>query len=210
MSPSHIVEVLRLLAEERTASQAIGDRIDLVWSGPGKTGTMSRATSTVVRELFTSAKRSVLVVSYALDKGKKAASIFAPLAKRMSEEPELRVRLFVNIHRPYKSRRADSELLREFADRFRKEVWPTIPRPTVFHDPRALDVGYSERACLHAKCVIIDDERAFITSANFTEAAHERNMEAGVLAHDPGLAQSLRRQLDDLIGLGMLTAVPGC
>jgi phosphatidylserine/phosphatidylglycerophosphate/cardiolipin synthase-like enzyme len=34
-------------------------------------------------------------------------------------------------------------------------------------------------AFLHAKAVVVDDEAVFITSANFTEAALDRNIELG-------------------------------
>ncbi|WP_309744892.1 hypothetical protein [Chamaesiphon sp. OTE_20_metabat_361] len=33
-------------------------------------------------------------------------------------------------------------------------------------------MGGRTRACLHAKCVVIDEEYLLVTSANFTEAAH--------------------------------------
>lgn len=39
----------------------------------------------------------------------------------------------------------------------------------------------SARASLHAKCVIADRRTALVTSANFTEAAQTKNIEAGVL-----------------------------
>jgi phosphatidylserine/phosphatidylglycerophosphate/cardiolipin synthase-like enzyme len=44
---------------------------------------------------------------------------------------------------------------------------------------------------LHAKCVVVDERWAFVTSANFTEAAQERNIEAGVLLDHPKLAEAL-------------------
>ena len=43
-----------------------------------------------------------------------------------------------------------------------------------------------ERPSLHAKCLIIDRREALITSANFTEAAQQRNVEVGVvIRHEP-------------------------
>jgi hypothetical protein len=49
----HIAYTLRLLAEERSTSQAVSDRVDLVWTGPEVAGSQSRDTGVVVRELFT-------------------------------------------------------------------------------------------------------------------------------------------------------------
>jgi hypothetical protein len=54
---SHIAYTLRLLAAERSTSQQIRDRIELVWTGPEVTGSQSRDTSVVVRELFSNAKK---------------------------------------------------------------------------------------------------------------------------------------------------------
>ncbi len=65
------------------------------------------------------------------------------------------------------------------------------------------------KACLHAKCIVIDEERALITSANFTEAAQERNIEAGVMIADASLARALKAQFDTLVDRGALRRVPG-
>ncbi|WP_334956674.1 hypothetical protein [Nostoc sp.] len=48
-----------------------------------------------------------------------------------------------------------------------------------------------------------------ITSANFTEAAHERNIEAGVLLTDSATAQALRLQFDSLVSHKILRPIPG-
>lgn len=209
MAPPHVAALLRVVADEREAAQRLGDRVDLVWSGPELPGAASRSTATVVRELFASAKRSALVASYALDRGDRVRPLFAPLAERMDANELLRVRVFVNVGRPHRSEAPDSVLLREFAERFRSEIWPGARLPEVFHDPRALANELGPRACLHAKCVVIDDEHALLSSANFTEAAHERNIEAGVVLHDPTIATALRNQFDALVRAGALVRVPG-
>ena len=127
----------------------------------------------------------MLVASYAVDKGKKAESLFGHLAERMDREPDLEVRFFLNVHRKnHRDETPESVLLRQFADTFRHQIWPGERLPAVFHDPRSLAVGGATRACLHAKCIVVDEERALITSANFTAAAQERNIEAGVTIAD--------------------------
>ena len=209
MASSHIAHMLRLLAEERAAAQAIADRVELVWSGTEVMAGASRDTAVLVQELFREARESVLIASYALDTGSKAEALFGHLAQRMDAEPDLRVRLFVNVHRKYKDETADAVLLREFADTFRQEIWPGERLPEVFHDPRSLDTDGKKRACLHAKCIIIDEARTLITSANFTEAAHERNIEAGTVITDTILARALKAQFDTLVDHGGLKRVPG-
>lgn len=209
MRPLHLAYLLRSLAEERADAQAIADRVTLVWSGTEVLAGASRDTAVVVQELFRAARESILIASYALDSGDKAKALFGPLAQRMDAELDLRVKLFVNVHRKHRDETADVLLLREFADRFRNEIWPGERLPEVFHDPRSLASDGKTRACLHAKCVVVDETRALITSANFTEAAHVRNIEAGTLIADPGLARALRAQFETLVECGALRRVPG-
>ena len=209
MAPAHIAYMLRLLAEERGDAQAIADRVELVWSGTEVMAGMSRDTAVVVQELFREARDSILIASYALDTGSKAKALFGPLAERLDAEPNLRVRLFVNVHLERRDEIADAVLLRKFADTFRHEQWPGERLPEVFYDPRSLATQGKTRACLHAKCIVIDEERALITSANFTEAAHERNIEAGTVITDTILARALKAQFDTLVDHGVLKRVPG-
>lgn len=208
VAPKHIAYTLRLLATERTASQEVCDRVELVWTGQEVLGSESRATSVVVRELFSTAKTSVLISSFAIDKGEKARTLFQVLADRMDANMNLNVRMFLNVKRPYSSTVPESILLKEFANTFRKEIWPGKRFPEVFHDPRSLLVGMESRACLHAKCVVVDEERVLVTSANFTEAAHERNIEAGVLLADPIAARAVRAQFETLVTRSILRRIP--
>jgi len=49
-----------------------------------------------------------------------------------------------------------------FVGWFRKEIWPWEPVPEVYYDPRSLLAMGEDSACLHAKCVVVDDARAFV------------------------------------------------
>ncbi|MGB7442863.1 MAG: DISARM system phospholipase D-like protein DrmC, partial [Coleofasciculaceae cyanobacterium] len=163
----------------------------------------------VVQELFSTAQDSVLISSYALDKGKKGRELFQVLATRMDANPKLQVRMFLNVQRPYRNKASESVILREFADTFRHKIWTGIRLPEVFYDSRSLSTETGSRTCLHAKCVVVDEERLFVTSANFTEAAHERNIEAGVLIADSVAAKAMRSQFEALVERRILRRVPG-
>lgn len=65
------------------------------------------------------------------------------------------------------------------------------------------------RASWHAKCVVVDDEVAFITSANFTDWAQERNVEAGALIRSRAFATQLRLQFDALVHIKAVKRLPG-
>jgi phosphatidylserine/phosphatidylglycerophosphate/cardiolipin synthase-like enzyme len=46
----------------------------------------------------------------------------------------------------------------------------------------------------HSKVLIVDSRIAFVTSANLSRAAAERNLEAGVVIHDAGFASQMRQR----------------
>ncbi|HEY9630535.1 MAG TPA: DISARM system phospholipase D-like protein DrmC [Coleofasciculaceae cyanobacterium] len=198
-SPAHIAHTLHLLATERATAQQRHDRVELVWTGQEIAGSLSRDTAVVVRELFNTAKRSVLISSFAIDRGEKAHALFEGLASRMDTNLSLRVRMFLNVQRPHGNDEPETVLLKRFIDIFRKDIWAGNRLPEVFYDPRALEKGTKTKACLHAKCVVVDEERLLVTSANFTEAAHERNIEAGVLLADLAVAKAVCSQFENLV-----------
>ena len=80
-------------------------------------------------------------------------------------------------------------------------------RPAVFYDPRSVEPDV--RGVLHAKSVVADEESVFVTSANFTAAALDENIELGLLVRYRPLALSVVRHLQGLIDRGMLTGLPG-
>ncbi len=200
--PAQMATALRLVVHERQETQRARDRVELVWSGPEEPGSATRDTAIVVRELFAQAEESVLVTTFAIYQG---LQVFEGLARRMAERPDLRVRFVVNIAREHLDPKPAELILRNFATTFRDEHWPSNTRlPEIYYDPRALSTDWQQRAALHAKCLVIDDRWALVTSANFTEAAQDRNIEAGLLLDDPHLARTLRAQFDSLIDAGGL------
>ena len=62
---------------------------------------------------------------------------------------------------------------------------------------------------LHAKCVVVDDERSFITSANFTDRGQTRNVEAGVLIEDRAFSGELGAQWRQLVSEKLVTKYRG-
>jgi phosphatidylserine/phosphatidylglycerophosphate/cardiolipin synthase-like enzyme len=114
--------------------------------------------------------------------------------------------LLLNIQRK-RGESASEQLVRRFADRFWKIDWPGSARPGVFYDPRALEQD-GPSGVLHAKAVVTDDEAVFVTSANLTEAALDRNIELGLLVRDRTLAASVSSHFRGLIDRGLLRPLP--
>ncbi len=190
----------------RTVEEATSrtPRPDLVWSGPEVPGLHARNTRRVYEELLGSAERSVWASTYAFFDGPKA---FEVVARRMDARPELRVTLLLNIQRKRGDTTAAEHLVRRFADRFWTTEWPGSRRPTVYYDPRALELD-GPGGVLHAKGVVADDEAVFVTSANLTEAALDRNIEVGLLVRDRALAASMSSHFQGLIDRGLLRPLP--
>jgi len=209
MHPRHIGRAVGLLVEERDAGQRMSDRVELVWSPPELDAIDARDTSVVIQELFRKATCSVLISTYALDQKGKAEVLFGELAGCMDADPTLRVRLFANIERKYRDETPSATLVRGFATRMRDHVWPGVRLPEMFYDPRSLDTEVRKRTCLHAKVIVIDGRWTLLTSANFTEAAQQRNIEAGVVIDDTRLAARMTRQFDHFVETGAMRKVIG-
>jgi phosphatidylserine/phosphatidylglycerophosphate/cardiolipin synthase-like enzyme len=179
-------------------------RPDLVWSGPEVPGLHARDTRRVFEELLGTAVHTVWASTYAFFDGPKA---FEVLSRRMDSQPDLRVNLLLNIQRKRGDTTAADHLVRQFADRFWKKDWPGERRPGVFYDPRALDLD-GPSGVLHAKAVVVDDRTVFVTSANLTEAALDRNIELGMLVRDPAMALTVATHFRTLIEQQLLIALP--
>jgi phosphatidylserine/phosphatidylglycerophosphate/cardiolipin synthase-like enzyme len=201
MLPQHLALLAETALRARAGPPRQAELVDLVWTGPETPGVMNRDTGVVVRELFGAAESEVLVAGFAVYQGR---AVFKRLAERMEERPGLRVRLFLDVQRHRTDTSLDAELLRRFAHRFRTLEWPGEQLPELYYDPRSLDPEAVKRSSLHAKCVIVDRRAALVTSANFTEAAHTRNIEAGALIHDGQFAARLAGHFDSLADVGLL------
>lgn len=200
-----IARTLELLAGACEARPPIEDVIDLVTTGPEVRGVTNRDTSVVVRELFHKAEESVLVAGYAVYQGQR---VFQALADRMLARPNLNVRMFLDIQRKPGDTSANSEVVGRFAHRFRTAQWPADrPLPEVYYDPRSLATDSKTCAALHAKCIVVDGFEVFVSSANFTEAAQQKNIEVGLRLHSPVLAERVIRFFESLLQDGRFCRV---
>lgn len=204
-SPKQIATVLSFIEIDRSRACASELPIDLVTSGPEAPGISNRDTSVVVRELFAHAQKSVLVVGYAVYQGQQ---VFEALAQRMEALPELDVKFFLNIARPDGDSTASEILVARFKQRFKDKQWPLGCRlPEVFFDPRSVADDEPIRSSLHAKCIVVDSSQVFVSSANFTEAAQERNIEVGLMIESEWLARSITDHFRHMLEYGLVKKV---
>lgn len=163
---------------------------ELVWTGPEGHGATARDTAIVLRDLFESAREHVILAGYSFT---HAQSVLAPLHATMKAHG-VRATFFVDITQPKVVTDPPERHAEEALAAFVGENWPFGPPfPELYYDKRAI-VPPPPWSILHAKCVVVDNKRAFVSSANFTMQGQERNIEVGVLLDDPRFAAHLARQ----------------
>lgn len=195
-------------------------KLTLVWTGDDPGIGHSRYTRIVLPELFSQARKHVLIAGYSFDRG---AELFEPLHQVMATH-DATATLFVDVHQlidrlknAAKSAKKDWGVLalpmqaaatpedrgQAAISLFYELMWPFgYPRPRIYFDPRtATPFGL---VSLHAKCVVIDHHLALITSANFTNRGQTRNFEAGVAIEDRAFATTLERQWANLVDAGVV------
>lgn len=199
-----LLAVLDAVLAERSRKHP---ELELVWTGPDAHGSETRDTAALLRELFASARREVILAGYSFDGG---TDLFVPLRKVMIEHG-VEARFFIDVPRPknVKGPIDPTACAREVVDNFVQKEWPgaAAPFPRFFFDPRT--VGDTPFLSLHAKCVVIDRERALVGSANFTRRGTERNIECGALIRDPVYAERFARQWTSLVSAGVVQTLPG-
>lgn len=195
-TPRQMGVVVQAIVDGRESQPDATSLFDLVLSGPDLPGVPTADTAAVVHTLITQAQSEVLLVGYAIHNGRE---LFKPLAEQMDQVPALRIVFCLDINRSYGDTSRDDEIVRRFAGEFRTKHWPWARVPKVFYDPRALVPGGPQRGSLHAKCVVVDRSIALVTSANFTEAAQQRNIEAGLLIRHQGMVDRILMYFEGMI-----------
>lgn len=206
----HSKELLRRLLREAAAHHISSSRLagmlegascvvehhqelspELVWTGPVPAGTATRQTEQVMLEVIRSARKRLFLTSFVAYKVDRIVTALNEAADRgvdvkiLLESPEGKGG---NIS-------VDSvSLMREVLPRARFYAWHK--RPEEF-------AGGS----VHAKVAVADDRLAFVTSANLTGHAMERNMEAGVLLRCGEHPRKLAEYLDSMVTTGVIELV---
>ncbi len=185
VTPIEVAAALRGAAQAAKKVSSTG-AIELVWTGP-ETGLIpTRKTEQVILEVIGAARERLFVVSYVFY---KAFSIVAALNAAIERGVETRILL---------------ESSKEYGGAVRgdgvKAMHAAVPGAEIYvWDPSAKkpDVD-SLSAVVHAKCAVADSRLAFITSANLTSAALERNMELGLLIRGGTVPDRLLAHLEAL------------
>lgn len=166
--------------------------VELVWTGPTTRFVPTRRTEQVLIDLIAGAQSDLFLVSF-------VAYDVASVAVALNEAAARGVRLRALFEAP---KFRGGTLDYDPAAKMRSLV-PAMETFNWKHRAEAFVDGK-----VHAKVAVADAGRAFITSANLTGAALERNMEAGVLFHGGPIPKTLRDHLQALIDVGVIAALP--
>lgn len=195
------VAIIEAVLQTRAAASNLALTQTLVVTGPAIPGADILKTGSRFIDVVQHAKRELMLATFALYQGDQ---ILAPIHDAMKLNPDLRVILILNIPRKYGDMTLSEEIIASFRREFFGKHWPWAERPFAYFFPASLELDHAKRASMHAKFVIADGERCFITSANFTEAAQKKNIEVGVELSETKEASRLTDYIHSLIRNGSL------
>ena len=150
--------------------------IEICWTGDTK-NRHTRKTGAALSQLILSAKKSILIVGYAI------STNMNEITKDLEAKSKEGVKLTFMINR--------LEEKRDFLDWARKLPYP----PELYNrqeDPNA------PMSSLHIKCVIVDGKKAMFGSANLTYHGMKANRELGIIIKDESVVRTVVDLLEEL------------
>lgn len=169
------------------------ESVELVWSGPDTHQVPVRRSEQVYIELIESAQESLFIGSYVWV---NIPNIEAAIQAAIERGVDVRMLL----------ESSDKDGGTFFQDTARR-VAKVLVGATIYIWPlEKRDSGAGGFPSMHAKCVVADGKRAFLTSANLTSAAMDKNIETGVLTLGGNVPGMLLRQLLNMITQGDIQA----
>lgn len=185
--------------------ESAGKNLYLTVSGPDVPGVPVVDTGTVARSLFQEAEKEVTICSYVIY---PISGFFLPLVEKVAADRTFRVRIIVDLGHERKTPTEPMPIVaNRFKKRFLESCWRAPDPPEILHDPRPFSEEVADRGTMHAKIVIVDRRAVLITSANFTEAAQGRNIEAGFLCREPHHVGRIANYFDALVKTRQLIPV---
>jgi cardiolipin synthase A/B len=191
VSPGELSSMLR--ASSATAALAAGaSSVELVWTGPATGMVPIRHTAQVLTGLIDEARERLFLVSFV---AYHVGTVIDALHRAVERGVGVRVLLEQSKERGGSVTVDSVAMLRRNLPRAQLYKW----------DNTKADL--TPNASVHAKCAVADGHIAFVTSANLSDAAMERNMELGVLLRGGQVPSILDRHLAALVTTKQLLAI---
>jgi len=186
VNPDELAAALR----GASAAAALHERrgsVEMVWTGPSTGMVPVRHTEQVLCEVIESARNRLFIVSFV---AYEVASIIKALQDAVGRQVQVDVLLESSAERGGKVTVDSVSTMKDAVPSANLYVW---------HEGTGKKAVAAMTGAVHAKCAVSDGKLAFITSANLSTAAMERNMELGVLVKGGQLPDDLHRHLDALV-----------
>ncbi len=199
IAPQALAVAIRATARSATASIA-SQQIELVWTGPATTFIPMRRTEQVVQQVVDSATRRLWITSYVFVNPEGIAPNLKAAAERgveiiaILESPKTRGGAIDHDPAGNLALIVPSARIHEWTPNAKRKA------------------GWSSSGCVHSKTIVADTVLAFVTSANLTGSAMDRNMEMGVLVRGGPMPMKIGRHLDALVSMKVVDpyAPQGC
>ncbi|MFH9863035.1 DISARM system phospholipase D-like protein DrmC [Streptomyces sp. NPDC017202] len=163
-------------------------RVRTVWTGPSTPAVPVRATAQVLIDVIDEATAELLAMTY-------AARPYPALSRALEAAAERGVKIHVVVETLAGAR----GLLK---GREPAEAFTSVPGLNLWHWAR--DRADEARSRQHAKLAVADRRTLFLGSANLTESAAHRNIEAGVLVSGGEAPRRAAEHIVELQRLGIL------
>jgi len=185
ISTMECVAVLK--SSNRTRTKILTEqKVEIVWTSPSTPLVSTRKTEQVLLETIEVARKELFIVSYvAYD----VDSIVTALSKAVARGVKLEILM---------------ESTADYGGRINMDSIALFQREL----PGAILYWWNEPgASVHAKCAVSDGNVAFVTSANLTGAAMEKNMELGIKIEGGEVPKRLHEHLKALVMTKTITKV---
>jgi len=184
------------MLEVALAAKHSAPTAELVWTGPVTAAVPRRGTEQVLFDMIECTSRRLTIMSFGVF---KVPRLIKALEEALARGVQLRVVLG--------DRESQGNLE---IDHQRHELGSVVTARALllyWSPQRRIRNENGHAGLMHAKAAVADSCIAFLTSANLTEAAFERNMELGVLIRGGNLPSSIDRLIDALTDSGELQPV---
>lgn len=183
---------LMLLAASHVYTKAASEQsTELVWTGPTTPFVSARRTEQALLQVINTAEQSLFITSFvAYD----VSSIVKALNAANDRGVAISMLLELSLHHGGSISFDAIGKMKTLVPAARIYAWNDKTDP--FFD-----------GCVHAKVAVADGKICFVTSANLTGHAMEKNMEAGVLISGGGVAAQLNNHFYSLVDTNVISLV---
>lgn len=183
ITPEEIAAGLKSASATAALNGAKGS-VELVWSGPETQDSPVRQTEEVICQVIESSNTRLLIISFAVYRIERILMCLDAARARG-------VTLDILVEA---SEAQGGKVSTDAFALFRKR----LPTARLWLWDQTGSAGHGISGSVHGKCVVADDDLAFVSSANLTSAAMHSNIEIGVLVRGGVVPASMRSAFNEL------------